>query len=483
MSKTRSIRDRILDPRIRQHALLMLLLTTGFGMFLGWNVMDGTPTAFMFGNEFVTQRLESLNPLENLCYMAILVISAIVFWKTPKLPRSTAVYIGAPALVIGTLIAKGMAFANVDNLYLAILAKILFAGSALLGISWGERLCLVGVRNSLRCIAGAYSISYLISLIGLCLPPVGSTILQTLIPLGSALTWLGIEGSSIAKTDQSTPSRIKDEEIPWGVFFGIGIFGATILLALSFSEGKSPTPNETLTLTSGLVTSLALLIILIIYPKRIDYTLTVRLLLPIIVGCIFLVHLIETDQQPYEVAFIGFSWTYFIISAWFVWRIASQTTDLPAICVFALGLAIQSFCSLTASLISNQIALPFIGAGEPRGLLFIAAVCIVAILASTFLLSDQRMRRIVPSPTPSFDPSDTLLCRTCSERSAIEYGLTEQERAILALLLTDKDNVTVARELCITQGTLRTHLRNIYKKMGVHSKQELVAAGRSFAER
>ena len=215
MSKTRSIRDRILDPRIRQHALLMLLLTTGFGMFLGWNVMDGTPTAFMFGNEFVTQRLESLNPLENLCYMAILVISAIVFWKTPKLPRSTAVYIGAPALVIGTLIAKGMAFANVDSLYLAILAKILFAGSALLGISWGERLCLVGVRDSLRCIAGAYSISYLISLIGLCLPPVGSTILQTLIPLGSALTWLGIEGSSIAKTDQSTPSRIKDEEIPW----------------------------------------------------------------------------------------------------------------------------------------------------------------------------------------------------------------------------------------------------------------------------
>ena len=39
-----------------------------------------------------------------------------------------------------------------------------------------------------------------------------------------------------------------------------------------------------------------------------------------------------------------------------------------------------------------------------------------------------------------------------------------------------KNNAVIQELLCITESTLRTHLRNIYSKVSVHSRQELVDA-------
>lgn len=52
--------------------------------------------------------------------------------------------------------------------------------------------------------------------------------------------------------------------------------------------------------------------------------------------------------------------------------------------------------------------------------------------------------------------------------------LTERELGILRLLAQGKDSQAIADELTISTNTVRTHLQNIFAKLGVHSKLEAV---------
>ncbi|MDZ4133820.1 MAG: helix-turn-helix transcriptional regulator, partial [Dethiobacteria bacterium] len=54
-------------------------------------------------------------------------------------------------------------------------------------------------------------------------------------------------------------------------------------------------------------------------------------------------------------------------------------------------------------------------------------------------------------------------------------GLTAREIGIVKLLLQGYSNKQIADTLFISEDTLKTHLRNIYRKYGVHKKSELLA--------
>lgn len=62
--------------------------------------------------------------------------------------------------------------------------------------------------------------------------------------------------------------------------------------------------------------------------------------------------------------------------------------------------------------------------------------------------------------------------------SASAFGLSRAESAVLAVLLQGKNNREIARQLCVSVDTVRTHLKQIYTKMGVHSRVEAVIKAR-----
>ena len=53
--------------------------------------------------------------------------------------------------------------------------------------------------------------------------------------------------------------------------------------------------------------------------------------------------------------------------------------------------------------------------------------------------------------------------------------LTQREQDVLSQLCTGKSYKMVADKLFISQDTVRSHIKNIYRKLGVHSKAEAVA--------
>lgn len=56
-----------------------------------------------------------------------------------------------------------------------------------------------------------------------------------------------------------------------------------------------------------------------------------------------------------------------------------------------------------------------------------------------------------------------------------DYGLTPRECQVAALLAKGRDIPYICEELSLSKNTVRTHMRNIYQKTGVHGKQELIS--------
>jgi DNA-binding NarL/FixJ family response regulator len=55
--------------------------------------------------------------------------------------------------------------------------------------------------------------------------------------------------------------------------------------------------------------------------------------------------------------------------------------------------------------------------------------------------------------------------------------LSEREREILALIAAGRSNKEVAKALYLTENTVKTHLANLFQKLGVHDRAEAVAEG------
>lgn len=56
-----------------------------------------------------------------------------------------------------------------------------------------------------------------------------------------------------------------------------------------------------------------------------------------------------------------------------------------------------------------------------------------------------------------------------------DWGLTSRESEVVALLSTGASNRSIAASLYVSENTVRTHLKSIFKKVGVTSRSQLVA--------
>ena len=62
---------------------------------------------------------------------------------------------------------------------------------------------------------------------------------------------------------------------------------------------------------------------------------------------------------------------------------------------------------------------------------------------------------------------------------SINYNLSARERDVLRLLLDDKTNKEISEEICVSENTIKFHVRNLLKKTGCKSRVELKTVYRS----
>lgn len=94
-------------------------------------------------------------------------------------------------------------------------------------------------------------------------------------------------------------------------------------------------------------------------------------------------------------------------------------------------------------------------------------------------LDDGRTARsstVTPPPAesaPPVFPIDATRAATC-ESLALEHDLTEREHDVLTWLSKGQSVADIACALGISENTAKTHIKNVYRKLGVHSKQDII---------
>lgn len=105
-------------------------------------------------------------------------------------------------------------------------------------------------------------------------------------------------------------------------------------------------------------------------------------------------------------------------------------------------------------------------------------VAIVLIPVTVYLLGEDSLTTVWgllngSDAAETMDPAELASIRCCA--LAARYSLTEREAEILRLLVLGSSPDEIGRALYISSHTVRTHVKRIHEKLGVHSQPQLIS--------
>lgn len=457
------------------------VLAGGLGFYLGWQTVGISPTLFPSPQENSACWVAAGNHLETVLFIALMAILALLSQRRGPLMEQPVLVWGAPLIICAATAIKYLCGWVFDLPAGLLIGYGLKATKAALFLLWAECLCRVRFRDTLLCVALGYAITFALCLLVAGLTPLPALIVHTVLPLVSgALLWTLHADHSFMALTQNENTGIKTlQRPPWRLFVGVGILGGIILVVNTLSETKSPSA-ELYTLLAGLTVSLVAAAVAARRIERLDFTVLYRWLTPLFVGSVILVLVLESGNQQYEAFAIGTSWSFFRIFTWTLWCSIALRSRLSAACVFAIGQAALTACSSITQLGIDYV-LPAAQLSVP---VTVSLVIAVVVVNAAFVMSESDVsrwfKRRSDSKTPVLDSEESRTLRL--QQATQEFGLSKREEEIAQLVVEGKNNAVIQERLCITESTLRTHLRNIYGKANVHSRQELIDTLRTYGE-
>ncbi len=219
--------------------------------------------------------------------------------------------------------------------------------------------------------------------------------------------------------------------------------------------------------------------------KHFDFGLIYRGALPITVAAFLLLPTFHIFNEAMSALCISAGYTMQSILIMIIIASICYRYGASAIWLFGIERGVRQIFMLlgrdtTQSL--NSLALPAESAD-----FFISALAIISVVAATMIFMSEKglssnWGAMLKSPEGTLE-QDELREKTPAERKhelatrvasvAQQYGLSTREEEVLLLLGQKKTVGIIERELFIANGTAKAHVRHIYQKLDIHSRQEL----------
>jgi len=212
-----------------------------------------------------------------------------------------------------------------------------------------------------------------------------------------------------------------------------------------------------------------------------------RFMLPVLVVIMITLTMVEGELPPLFFSFLAF--VLFSAIIWISYCELSHRYRISPILVLGFGLGVLIIGQLLAEMLISLGGAMLPAAAFPYTIYAAATVLMLAGFFSLPSEADIRNMSIVSyedgSEDKPLEPVDRYseamneklnrgrFVERC-ERAANTFLLTNRETDLLYLLAKGRNASHIAKQLFISEGTVHTHTWHIYRKLDVHTQQELI---------
>lgn len=260
----------------------------------------------------------------------------------------------------------------------------------------------------------------------------------------------------------------------WKILLLMAVLGFTFSVKES-AMGNALFSSGSMSALGSHIVEVGFFLGLVFLGDRFHYAKTVRFLLPVTaVLFLFVPTNAEATKMVSDVCGAGF-YSLVMIYAMFTLFVLCARYCYSPLRLFGLVFGVHNFCTMLGSAVShglNDVALD-----EVTRYYVLLVVALVAVGCMFVLVGDGDAfnlwpRSIETADRESVDPERAL--RDSCATLAQQCGLTPREEEIVHLIAQGLSFPDIQERLCVAEGTMKTHRRNIYAKCGVHSKEALL---------
>lgn len=165
---------------------------------------------------------------------------------------------------------------------------------------------------------------------------------------------------------------------------------------------------------------------------------------------------------------LGFAVFYFFMVVY--WGDLARRVNRPVVRTYALGYLVFQASQLPGLVLGDALGH---GSGQEALALVFLAVVLALFVAVLLVFSDPRGALHQWLAAGQAAESGDEIPDAC-EALATRCALTPREREVLSLLARGRTAAYVGRSLGISPDTAKTHIRSVYRKMDIHTQQDLM---------
>lgn len=458
---------------------LLNLRMLGFALARAWVYLMflGAATSSITWNGEPLPSAAYLGSTLTLC--ATLFASAIFHKRFAALISHRAFRLLGPALTtLGTLALACATLPHASVLVLCALGSVATgAGSGLIDLGYGELYRNVDPRRTSFEAPLSFVIAAALFPVVLTLPPVGACVICAFLPAVSG--WILFV--KLKAYSSNTESVVQPFEIHLGKFsWKIGICACLIGIADGVVRAVFITANEASIenfyrfplLWSSLLT-IAIIYGCVLFSDKTGLRPVYRSVM-LVMAVFFMLLPVFTGFSEIEgtIALTGYG--TFNVLIWILLADISFTYRLSGVMVFGVGWGMVTLGALLGSSLGQAVCTlaPF----SPQSLSLIALLATLVILISyMFVFNENDLIALAKGDEDKGDaePKRQRFQDRCKD-VASDYSLSPKETEIMILFAKGRSSTRIQEDLYLSRGTVTTHLRHIYQKMDVHSKQEFL---------
>lgn len=415
--------------------------------------------------------------------VGVAVFIALAVWAVKK-PAS----IDNRALVTASFIGFAFSFTLIIMGIYLMDPLLLLAGSCLRSIStrWfvvlgGISLCMLDRRSSMLVIASAFLLSYLLRIPLSLLNDVALMLVLMLLPFATYAACRPLALQVLGKVRAAEPpveASITQPAsyIPFAHNFFIAIFAFRIAYGFALTFGSvEGNPQQTVLSVVPFIILLAVALSPVMPKADVLYQAAA---LFVVAGYLAAIVLMGRDVGWLSTAANGLLYAgseCFDALVWFALALIGARNLSNALAVVAWGRAASSAGLLLGATIGhgvNAVADSFVVSVS------IAVVVLLFVSVNLTVLKGFSFQATIDGVESAHDvviaePNVIDMKQKCALVSGTNH-LTPRETEILGLLAHGRNGPFIQENLVLSRNTVKTHVSNIYAKLGVHSQQELI---------